>query len=63
MPEIRGAPRIVCPRCTKPTVAERAGAQDGCDIYVCKNEHITKVKLSAPRTEWNELAEGDTGPT
>jgi hypothetical protein len=53
---------IACPTCTKPTKATRVGAQDYCDVYVCKNEHITRIKVGAPRKEWNELATGNSKP-
>lgn len=38
-------------RCGKKAV--RAGAQDGCDIYVCEDRHITRIRLDEPRKEWS----------
>lgn len=45
----RGAPRIKCPDCDK--VAERVGAQDACDVYVCPNDHLTRVKVGTRKYE------------
>lgn len=56
---IRGAEFIVCSTCSER--ATRVGAQDSCDVYVCEQQHITRVKVGAPRTEWNELAQGHNG--
>lgn len=52
---------IVCPDCKKR--AERVGAQDGCDVYVCAEKHVTRVRLNWPREEWkDELADGNNQP-
>ena len=39
----RGTPIIKCPQCD--LVAGRVGAQDYCDVYVCDNKHVTRVKV------------------
>jgi len=41
---------IKCPTCQKK--ATRVGAQDACDVYVCEEQHITRIKVDAPRNEW-----------
>lgn len=45
-------PAIVCPTCSKK--AERVGAQDGCDVYLCIEKHVTRVRLNAERKEWKD---------
>lgn len=44
---IRGAPKIACPDCGN--VAIRQGTQDLCDVYLCPNNHVTRIKLGSPR--------------
>lgn len=45
----RGAPRIKCPDCS--LVGIRTGAQDNCDVYVCPNGHLTRVKVGTRKYE------------
>lgn len=47
--------RIECPKCSKPTPADRVGAQYECDVYICKEEHITMIRVNGPRKVWDEL--------
>lgn len=54
---------IECPVCTKPTPSTRVGTQDSADIYVCKEQHLTRIRIGAPRKVWNELASGNSEPT
>lgn len=58
----RGTETIECPNCSKPSPAKRVGAQDYCDIYVCNDEHLTRIKIGAARKEWDELAQGNLRP-
>jgi hypothetical protein len=46
----KAAEYIVCPTCSKK--ATRAGAQDACDVYVCEEQHITRIRVGFPRNEW-----------
>lgn len=48
----RGAEYIECPQCSKPTPSQRMGAQDYCDVYICKDGHLTRIKIGATRKEW-----------
>ena len=41
---IRGRKYIICPICNER--AERVGAQDYCDVYLCEKQHITRIKIS-----------------
>jgi len=52
---------IECPKCSNPSI--RAGAQDYCDVYVCRDGHLTRIKVGATRKEWDELAARNSGPT
>lgn len=60
---------IPCPICIKvhntQNKATRVGAQDYCDVYVCSVDptHLTRIKVGTVRTEWNELASVNNGPT
>lgn len=45
----RGPEVITCPTCKQPSV--RQGAQDFCDVYVCENNHLTRIKVGANRDE------------
>lgn len=47
---IRGAEHIVCPTCKKK--ATRVGAQDYCDVYVCEDKHLTRIKIGSKREVW-----------
>lgn len=45
--EIKKAPETTaCRTCTK--VASRVGAQDGLDVYVCADEHLTRYPIGRP---------------
>lgn len=44
---IRGEQYIVCPICSDR--AERVGAQDDCDVYVCEQKHLTRIKIGSSR--------------
>jgi hypothetical protein len=59
----KSVPNIVCPICGNKST--RVGAQDYCDVYVCEidSTHLTRIKVGAVRTEWNELASVNNGPT
>lgn len=53
------AQSIACPECAKAgrrVRAERVGAQDGCDIYVCeaKETHLLRIRVGDPREAWKE---------
>lgn len=50
----RGSERIVCPTCSEKSL--RVGAQDECDVYLCEQGHVTRVKVGAS----NGLATGDS---
>ena len=39
--------QILCPVCCQ-EVADRVGAQDGFDVYVCPNAHITRLPVGRP---------------
>ncbi len=56
----RGAEFIHCKICNKK--AKRIGTQDYCDVYVCEDAHGFRIKVGAPRKEWNELASVHNGP-
>ena len=47
---IIGTEFIVCPVCNKKST--RVGTQDYCDIYVCEEQHLTRIKINALRKEW-----------
>lgn len=52
---IKGAECIVCPRCGDKST--RQGAQDYCDVYLCNNKHLTRIKIGQPRKVWEEKKE------
>lgn len=52
---------IYCPTCNGK--ATRVGAQDYCDVYVCAEKHLTRIKVGAPRKVWDELGSGSSQPT
>jgi len=45
----KGPPKIKCPECSQ--VANRVGAQDACDVYVCPDNHLTRVKVGTRKYE------------
>lgn len=47
---IRSAEHIICPTCKEKST--RVGAQDYCDVYVCDNEHLTRIRVGAKRKIW-----------
>lgn len=48
----KAAESIICPTCS--AKADRVGAQDSCDVYVCTNDptHLTRIRVGFPRNEW-----------
>jgi hypothetical protein len=38
--------------CNLPSV--RVGTQDECDVYVCPRQHITRIRVGAPREEYHD---------
>jgi hypothetical protein len=49
---IKAPEHIVCPVCAK--MSTRVGAQDYCDVYVCEDKHLTRIKVGAKRKIWPE---------
>ena len=49
---IRPTEHIVCPTCKEKST--HVGTQDYCDVYVCKQQHLTRIKVGAKREVFNE---------